>query len=141
MNFILDSNSTATPDGGFLVLNDVTVNGCPETYRAYVLFYDTEVSGGGFSVIRSDNGGDGSYFQAFTQGAQLFTGTKAKPVFSPGVFGLDGFRGLPGGVLTITPYAGPVPEPATWAMMVAGFGAVGYALRRREKVTAKVRFA
>ena len=30
----------------------------------------------------------------------------------------------------------PVPEPATWAMMILGFGAVGYSLRRR---TARVR--
>lgn len=27
-----------------------------------------------------------------------------------------------------------VPEPSTWAMMIAGFGAVGFALRRRRKV-------
>lgn len=32
-----------------------------------------------------------------------------------------------------------VPEPATWAMMLAGFGAVGYAMRRRRNVA--VRFA
>jgi hypothetical protein len=28
-----------------------------------------------------------------------------------------------------------VPEPATWAMMLIGFAAVGYALRRRRRVT------
>jgi len=28
-----------------------------------------------------------------------------------------------------------VPEPATWAMMLVGFGAAGYSLRRRRKVT------
>lgn len=27
-----------------------------------------------------------------------------------------------------------VPEPATWAMLLAGFGMIGYAMRRREKV-------
>ncbi len=27
-----------------------------------------------------------------------------------------------------------VPEPATWAMMMLGFGAVGYAMRRRPKM-------
>jgi hypothetical protein len=33
-------------------------------------------------------------------------------------------------------FAGPaVPEPATWAMMIAGFGAVGFAMRRRRNVT------
>ncbi len=35
--------------------------------------------------------------------------------------------------------AAAVPEPATWAMMMLGFGAVGYAMRRRSK--AVVRFA
>jgi hypothetical protein len=27
-----------------------------------------------------------------------------------------------------------VPEPATWAVMIVGFGAVGYVLRRRESL-------
>ena len=34
-----------------------------------------------------------------------------------------------------------VPEPATWAMMILGMGAVGGAMRRRRSVAAKVRFA
>ena len=35
-----------------------------------------------------------------------------------------------------------VPEPATWAMMLLGFGAIGFALRRnRPHVTARIRFA
>jgi hypothetical protein len=34
-----------------------------------------------------------------------------------------------------------VPEPATWAMMVLGFGAMGGALRRRQKVVTRIRFA
>jgi uncharacterized protein YjiK len=32
-------------------------------------------------------------------------------------------------------YAGAVPEPATWAMMVGGFGLIGGAMRRRQKPT------
>ena len=31
---------------------------------------------------------------------------------------------------------GAVPEPATWAMMLVGFGAAGYSLRRRRRATA-----
>lgn len=34
-----------------------------------------------------------------------------------------------------------VPEPAAWAMMLAGFGALGFAMRRRVKQTARIRFA
>jgi hypothetical protein len=34
-----------------------------------------------------------------------------------------------------------VPEPATWAMMLVGFGAIGGALRGRQKATARVRYA
>ncbi len=34
-----------------------------------------------------------------------------------------------------------VPEPATWAMMIAGFVGLGYAVRRRPKMSARVRFA
>jgi hypothetical protein len=38
---------------------------------------------------------------------------------------------------TITAGGGPViPEPATWAMMIAGFGLVGASLRRRRPATA-----
>ncbi|WP_294040476.1 NF038122 family metalloprotease [Sphingomonas sp.] len=35
----------------------------------------------------------------------------------------------------------PVPEPATWAMMIMGFGLMGAAMRRNRKVNAQVRFA
>jgi hypothetical protein len=31
-----------------------------------------------------------------------------------------------------------VPEPATWAMMMLGFGGVGYSMRRRSNVSARI---
>jgi hypothetical protein len=34
-----------------------------------------------------------------------------------------------------------VPEPATWAMMIAGFGMVGFAARRSRRVTVRVTMA
>ncbi|MBY0583667.1 MAG: PEPxxWA-CTERM sorting domain-containing protein [Sphingomonas sp.] len=34
-----------------------------------------------------------------------------------------------------------VPEPATWAMMLVGFGGIGAAMRRKPKVTTRIRFA
>jgi hypothetical protein len=42
---------------------------------------------------------------------------------------------LGGSTLTITTGA-PVPEPANWAMLIAGFGLVGAAMRRRAHATA-----
>lgn len=36
--------------------------------------------------------------------------------------------------------AGAVPEPATWAMLVAGFGVIGFAMRRRNNQTTRVSF-
>lgn len=34
--------------------------------------------------------------------------------------------------------APPIPEPETWALMIAGFGMVGFALRRRARTTTSV---
>ena len=33
---------------------------------------------------------------------------------------------------TVPPQGGAVPEPATWAMMLIGFGAIGFGMRRRK---------
>lgn len=35
---------------------------------------------------------------------------------------------------------GAVPEPATWAMLILGFGLIGSALRQRQSATVRVRF-
>ena len=43
------------------------------------------------------------------------------------------------GSVTLGGTAGAVPEPATWGMMILGFGAVGAAMRRRVRVL-EVRF-
>ena len=36
---------------------------------------------------------------------------------------------------------GAVPEPATWAMMIVGFGLIGYAIRAQPRVQLKFNFA
>lgn len=41
---------------------------------------------------------------------------------------------------SVTP-GGAVPEPATWAFMIFGFGAIGGAMRRQRKANVKVSFA
>lgn len=44
-----------------------------------------------------------------------------------------------GGNLTFIP--GGIPEPMTWAMMILGFAAIGFAMRRRNQEAARVRYA
>jgi hypothetical protein len=36
---------------------------------------------------------------------------------------------------------GAVPEPATWAMMMLGFGGLGFAMRRKPKAAMRIRYA
>jgi hypothetical protein len=55
------------------------------------------------------------------------------------VSGITGGQGSFSGALSFA--SGAVPEPATWAMLILGFGVIGTALRRQRKVTTKVAFA
>jgi hypothetical protein len=74
-------------------------------------------------------------------GANTLTGT-----FSDGSIGRVNFSGS----TTADPASfsfnsvaatGAVPEPATWAMMILGMGAVGFAMRRRSAVKTTVSYA
>ncbi len=84
-------------------------------------------------------------------GVVTFTNIKLNNVSYPGAFSANGISGIPlpgvvqsvieligstagnagtfSGTLTYT--AGPVPEPATWATFLLGFGLLGLGLRRR----------
>jgi len=51
----------------------------------------------------------------------------------------DGATANSGAILVTNPPPPSVPEPATWAMMLAGFGATGFAMRRtRRKLIAQI---
>lgn len=71
-------------------------------------------------------------------GPQLFSGTLAAPTFLLGSFDMTNAFGTPAGTLRISVGDEPpvIPEPATWAMMIAGFGLVGASIRRRRTATA-----
>lgn len=70
----------------------------------------------------SDIDGDSGTFSIFVNAGELIA------------FNVDSVDGLfSPGELTIRNFSGPaVPEPAAWAMMIAGFGLVGAAMRRRK---------
>ena len=50
--------------------------------------------------------------------------------YSGKITGFD-VRSAPAGTLLIAGFTGDVPEPATWAMMIVGFGILGASLRQR----------
>mgnify|MGYP001794655335 CR=1 FL=1 len=60
----------------------------------------------------------------------------ALPVLATGSAGQAVIIGGSGGSITAPP-PGAVPEPATWAMMLLGFGMIGTAMRRSRKQTVR----
>jgi PEP-CTERM motif len=91
----------------------------------------TTLDGLSFYNIQNDGGlFDTTYFDL--SGAQYYTGTEASPTFIPGIYtGQSNFYS--GGVDTVTIALAPIPEPATWAMMLAGFAGLGFAGFRRAR--------
>lgn len=70
----------------------------------------------------------------------------AQPYDQAGFSGIDGTSdGNTGNFvlaqIRLSDSAGAVPEPATWAFMIFGFGAIGGAMRRQRKATVKVSYA
>jgi PEP-CTERM motif len=86
---------------------------------AYSGFGDPVGRGGGTSFARFTAAGPSSSIQRIN--------------FSPAVFNTPTFNR---GILTFRPgrVGSAVPEPATWAMMLAGFSLLGAAVRRRRTV-------
>lgn len=74
------------------------------------------------------NGNGQNFFSGLATGSDFFTSVT---VDASGLGVQDVRQVRIGGIASPT---GAVPEPATWAMMLVGFGAAGYSLRRRKRV-------
>ena len=132
-SFSLDSSPTPTftdaSQGLFALANvDGTLNGSPATFT--LQFFLTAPNGGGFDAIDPPT-------TVSLNGPQLFTGALTSPTFTLGTFDLSptAFNTPPAGPysLSIREASGSVPEPASWAMMLGGFGLVGGVMRSRQK--------
>jgi hypothetical protein len=122
LSWQLDSNPVPDLlyDGGyvgFVVYNIPTyLNG---------MLYSSNIN---FSSL-SSGGGVGSSLGVGPQGPQLYIGSESAPTILIGNYALsDGTAwNLSISAANISP---TVPEPATWGMMLVGFGLVGGAMRR-----------
>jgi hypothetical protein len=89
--------------------------------------------GGGFASAPAFGGG-GSFASAASS-----DGTMTPPGNAFGIQrGLGGVDGVPPGIVNANPpnnpvFAAVVPEPASWVLMIAGFGAAGLILRRERR--------
>jgi hypothetical protein len=91
---------------------------------------------GGFRLFDAPN--QSNVF--FGSGPQIYTGSLSAPTFVTGTYDLTAFafnRTVPGaGQLVISDVGGAVPEPSSWALLLAGFGLTGMAMRRRAALRA-----
>lgn len=144
-------NTSTVPS--IVLSSGVRYNGIPITYTlpggTTQITENGQFTGPTFQVLNNQGGFFfGRLAQAgnfgngiFVYGPQLFAGTTANPVFSTGVFDLSdisrqrttdplqvNYR------LTISQVVAAIPEPATWVMMIFGFGAIGATMRRRTRL-------
>lgn len=127
---------TAGGCGGYVGLipgSTATVPATPGNGGDAWLATDTQAAyGAPFLLVGNGTG--------FTTNAFTFT------VTSPGSFGLKledfvGSGGVAGDAYFRNLVVSSVPEPATWAMMLMGFGMVGAGVRSRRKQSVRVTYA
>ena len=124
------TSGTVSFDWGF----DASIDSCCSGFNFYkngVLV--ANLTGGTFA----DPYGN---FTTVTSGS-FSTAVNAGDIITFGAFSADGCCGASTNTVSNFSAPGAVPEPATWAMMLAGLGLVGYAMRKRATVRSSVTFA
>ena len=125
--------SAMDPDGAgfFTAANNPNLQGPPGSTT-------TASRNGSGSVVRADFGDNGLEAGGQTSATYIYR-TNATDFSRGGTFTTQ--DGSVAQRANFSPVGAPVPEPATWALMLLGFGMIGFGLRRREKVTTRVRFS
>lgn len=115
-------------DGSGLTFTDGAVT---VTYSNFVIDTATSILS---STVSTDGGTPGTInLFTFDDSLNLFL-TDAAAGGLTTAFGAPDLGGVQFGTATVDlAVAGPVPEPGTWMMMIAGFGLVGGAMRYRRR--------
>jgi hypothetical protein len=125
--------SAADPDGAGLFIAAANPNLANGTPSGSTTTFGRSPSGNVVTVEFGANGLTGT-----ENSATYIFRTNATDFNNMGTFGIIDGSTLQG--MTYQPISA-VPEPAGWAMMIFGMGAVGGALRRRSKVSTKVSYS
>jgi hypothetical protein len=111
---------------GRLLLTDAFNLG--DTYTVSGDFAVVSAVGAGGAIPASDAFADAAWFSGNYSIIDYALGAGSYSVSITG----DGAGGLPAGLyVQVLEDGGAVPEPASWALMMGGFGLVGFAARRR----------
>ncbi len=120
----VDSTNYPTVDGGeFTVTFQAKTQSTPDT----LLF--TYLAGQGDPVLHYISIKQADGYELFYDAAGFASGTTYS-------FNTDTYFGVNGGGfshVTVFDSTSAVPEPATWALMLLGFGGIGVAMRRRRR--------
>ena len=149
--------STATTRGTFQIDNGFAysfTSATPFNFTArYSFGADDQNAALSFGLVDDDAGSIGVFDSPSFRGGGILT----TPTFKAGAYTFQFYlapiladsRSTPGSTAgtesasvfySLNP-SSAVPEPATWGMMLLGFGLAGYAARRRAKVRTNVSFA
>lgn len=129
LSFALDSNPTPyASNSNISYIYPITANYQGINYSGSEVLFYTPAYGGGFQISLPTG-----YISA--SGSQLFSGSTASPMFSPGVYNLIGGLGTGNGTLTIAEAGAPgAPGPMIglgWCSALAALGALGATRLRR----------
>jgi hypothetical protein len=129
-------------------LKNITVNTVNTSFQADAWFFLATTNGIGTGGLELDTTDESDVYLS-TDGPSLFSWSGTTPTFKQGTFSLvdydDGSGTYPIESYTITiglaanapppppPPPPTVPEPASWALMLVGFGAIGGTLRARRR--------
>lgn len=124
---------TAVPGSSAQIVATGTANGTAGSWVDVSWAQTALVVGQTYWLSATSNS---SLVVGFNQGNSYANGDAFYGTFSYAQYGYD---------LTFRTYANnavaAVPEPATWGLMIAGFGMVGFGLRRRAKISTAVTYA
>ena len=133
------ASSGVTPTKLTGTLSEQSIDNAAEGGLFFTLFDEADTYGYVFQLFSLNDIPtsifDGLLLPDFTQADGLFFSANSLETVGDSELRKVSF----GVVNSITQVATAVPEPATWAMMLVGFGLVGTALRRRERIA--IRFA